>query len=394
MRFLMYGAGNIGRGFIGAIFSSAGYDVTFVDINPVLVDRFNAEHKYTVQIASSPEYSYTVHGVRAIDGRDTEKVVEAIVECDIMATSLGGGVLPHVAPVIAEGFSRRIRQNRGVLDILICENLKDVSHHLHDLIRASLPEELHGVMESKLGLVEAAIGRMVPVLSAEQTQADPLFVRVEEYDFLPVDRKAFRGPIPSVSQLIPHDPFTYYEDRKLYLHNMAHCICAYLGLMAGHRYIWQAMEDARIRLIVQGAMYESAAMLSVHYGIPFHNLQKHAEDLLLRFTNRALEDTCERVARDPERKIAADDRLAAPLRQCLALNIEAVNIAAGLAATLYAMNMEDTELRKTLAETCRLTGKATDCVESLYRLFKTNPPLGDCIRGIDALKRGMRGKTI
>ena len=394
MKFLMYGAGNIGRGFIGSIFTSAGYQVSFIDINRELVDRFNENGQYTVQIAADPPYNFMVHGVDAIDGKDKERVIDAIAHCDIMATSLGAGVLPHVAALIAAGFTRRIKENRGSLDILICENLKDAAHYLRKLIQEHLPVDLHGVMETRLGLVETAIGRMVPVLSAEEAKADPLFVRVEEYDFLPVDRKAFRGTIPSVSQIIPYDPFVYYEDRKLYLHNMSHCICAYLGMITGQKYIWEAMENPEIRLIVQSAMNEAAAMLAVTYNVPFHILQKHAEDLLLRFTNKALGDTCERVARDPARKIAADDRLAAPLRRCLSLNIEAVNIAAGLAAVLYQMDLTDDELKRTLTEVCCLSGHSVTCVETLYPFFKAKAPLSECIRQIDLLKKSLRGRFI
>ena len=32
-KFVMYGAGNIGRGFIGQTFSKSGYEVVFVDVN-------------------------------------------------------------------------------------------------------------------------------------------------------------------------------------------------------------------------------------------------------------------------------------------------------------------------------------------------------------------------
>ncbi|MCI9383732.1 MAG: mannitol-1-phosphate 5-dehydrogenase, partial [Lachnospiraceae bacterium] len=32
MKAVMYGGGNIGRGFIGMLFSESGYEVTFVDV--------------------------------------------------------------------------------------------------------------------------------------------------------------------------------------------------------------------------------------------------------------------------------------------------------------------------------------------------------------------------
>ncbi|NLE19318.1 MAG: mannitol-1-phosphate 5-dehydrogenase, partial [Clostridiales bacterium] len=39
MRAVMYGAGNIGRGFVGALMSRAGYRVAFVDVDRELVAR-------------------------------------------------------------------------------------------------------------------------------------------------------------------------------------------------------------------------------------------------------------------------------------------------------------------------------------------------------------------
>ena len=41
-KFIMYGAGNIGRGFIGALFSENGYSVGFVDINKEVIAKLNS----------------------------------------------------------------------------------------------------------------------------------------------------------------------------------------------------------------------------------------------------------------------------------------------------------------------------------------------------------------
>ena len=36
---IMYGGGNIGRGFIGALLSRSGYEVTFVDVVDAVVEK-------------------------------------------------------------------------------------------------------------------------------------------------------------------------------------------------------------------------------------------------------------------------------------------------------------------------------------------------------------------
>ena len=43
---VMYGAGNIGRGFIGKVLSESGYEVCFLDIVPEVIDAFNKNHEY------------------------------------------------------------------------------------------------------------------------------------------------------------------------------------------------------------------------------------------------------------------------------------------------------------------------------------------------------------
>ena len=47
---IQFGAGNIGRGFIGAVLEQAGYHVVFADVNEQVVARINSDRAYTVQI--------------------------------------------------------------------------------------------------------------------------------------------------------------------------------------------------------------------------------------------------------------------------------------------------------------------------------------------------------
>jgi len=383
----MYGAGSIGRGFIGPLFAQAGYEVVFIDVNRRIIDALNERRGYSYTVATEVPYQIPVTGVRGVDGFDEQAVTSEIATCDLMATSLGSAVLERVSPLIASGFSKRMKQSGNPLNIMICENLKDAAKALHGWIVESLPSDEKTLLDERCGMIETAIGRMVPVTPLDGE--DPLHVTVEEYGFLPVDKDAFVGKLPDVQGLIPFSPFSFFEERKLYLHNMGHAICAYLGMREGHETIADAITDPVIHLVVQSAMTEAAAMLSKKYEIPFSQIFDHAEDLLLRFRNRALNDTCERVGRDPIRKIAAGDRLAGALVRCDEYGIHPVFIALGYAAALRHMT-NDTEHAATIAKE---TGKLSISKLSLVMKLMSALDLSDSelLATVGKLKRDLRG---
>ena len=57
---VMYGGGNIGRGFIGKVFADSGYEVCFLDIMQDIIDEMNARGQYHVRIVSNAETVDTV----------------------------------------------------------------------------------------------------------------------------------------------------------------------------------------------------------------------------------------------------------------------------------------------------------------------------------------------
>ena len=59
---VMYGAGNIGRGFIGQLFSESGYEVAFIDVNREIIDQLNRDGQYPVGVLSGT-------GCREITGK-------------------------------------------------------------------------------------------------------------------------------------------------------------------------------------------------------------------------------------------------------------------------------------------------------------------------------------
>ena len=336
MKAVMYGGGNIGRGFIGMLFSMSGYEVTFIDVAQPVIDGLNRDGRYPVRIVSNEGHEdIEVEHVRAVNGNDREAAAEAIAEADVMATAVGVNVLKFIVPNLAEGIRRRRARQGGPLNIIICENLVDANKVLEKLLKAELTKEEAAWLDENIGLVEASIGRMVPVQTEEMKAGNPLRVCVERYGFLPVDKAAFRGEIPEIKNMVPYEPFDYYIRRKLYVHNMGHAVCAYLGLYTHREYIYEAIEDSCIQNIVQNAMLESALALSKAYQMPVELLVRHFQDLISRFKNQALKDTCARVGGDPKRKLSHTDRLIGSSLLCLEHGVQPVFISVGTAGAVY-----------------------------------------------------------
>ena len=162
---------------------------------------------------------------------------------------------------------------------------------------------------------------MVPIMSDEMRREDPLAIRVESFCELPVDRNGFRGSIPDIKHIQPKDNFQFYIRRKLFLHNLGHASCAYLGAQKGYTYIYEAISDPDILKTVRTAMYQSSEALRAEYDVPIEEIIEHADDLISRFGNTGLGDTVERVARDPMRKLMADDRLLGSALLCIKLGL-------------------------------------------------------------------------
>ena len=372
MKAVIFGAGNIGRGFIGALFSQAGLSVTFIDVSPVVVERMNADKCYPLHIVGEEEKIITIENVCAVNGNDKEAAVKAIAEADIAATCVGANAIKFIIPNLSAGIKERVKQGKKPLNLLICENLMDADEYIHGLLEPILDEN----EINQIGLVETSVGRMVPVPKAKGENDNPLKIAVEEYGVLPVDKAAFKGEVPEIKNMVPFTPFHYYIERKLYIHNMGHAVCAYFGKLADCEYIWQSIAKPEIRLLVHNAMLESCDALSSKYGTPIRPLLNHSSDLLRRFTNKALGDTCQRVGADIPRKMALSDRLTGGALSVIEAGGVPVYICTGAAAALACyVKEEGIEEGKEIDALVSLTGlskdhKVTQLTMELYEVLR------------------------
>jgi mannitol-1-phosphate 5-dehydrogenase len=330
---VMYGGGNIGRGFIGALMSGAGYEVTFIDVAEPVVRELQERRCYPLRFVSNEGHEdLLVRNVTAVNGNDTEAASNVIARCDIMATAVGARILRFIIPNIVAGLRKRWAAGGAPLNIIICENLNDANKIVEGMIKEQLTPEECVRFDAEVSLVEASIGRMVPVQTDEMKDGEPLRVCVENYGFLPVDKAAFKGAVPDIPGMVPFEPFDFFIKRKLFIHNMGHATTAYLGGLKGADYIYEAIDDPEIRTITQNAMLESAQALSRRYKVDLAGIQLHITDLLGRFTNAALKDTCARVGGDPARKLSPADRLIGSATLALEEGITPAYIAVGAAA--------------------------------------------------------------
>ncbi|MXG37932.1 mannitol-1-phosphate 5-dehydrogenase, partial [Escherichia coli] len=106
MNALHFGAGNIGRGFIGKLLADAGIALTFADVNQVVLDALNARHSYQVHVVGENEQVDTVSGVNAVSSIGDE-VIDLIARVDLITTAVGPVVLERIAPAIAQGLAKR-----------------------------------------------------------------------------------------------------------------------------------------------------------------------------------------------------------------------------------------------------------------------------------------------
>ncbi len=334
-KFIMYGAGNIGRGFIGQLFSNNGYSVGFIDINKEVIGRLNEDKEYPVEVVTNEgTVTETVKNVYGIDGNDIGLVSDEIASADIMATAIGVNVLKFIAGPIAEGLKKRFLANAPKFNIIICENLIGADAFLKGLIKDKLPEYADRI-ETEVGFVEASIGRMVPVMPPEKRMGNPLKVCVEPYNILPVDKEAFKGEIPELKNLYPFEPFNLFIQRKLFMHNMSHALSAYLGYLRGYEYIYECMSDYDIRYVAYRALTQSAMAVSTENKVEIGQLLAHADNLIYRFQNKALGDTVARVGKDTKRKLGGNDRLIGALKLCEKHNLNAEYICIGIASGLW-----------------------------------------------------------
>ena len=376
---VIFGAGSVGRGFLGQLFSESDYRVVFVDVDQPLIEALSTRGSYTLRLAGFQKTEdLTIGPVDAIDGMDIEGIARAVARANLMATAVGARALSAIAKPIAAGLDRRWQADQETpLNVILCENLHDAPDLLRSYVEDGLPDTAKPLVRERVGFVAAVIARMSPVPTPEQRATDPTLIVAEPYKVLPVDRDAFVGPVPDIVGMHPVSPFTIYVERKLYIHNAGHAMLGYMGYRRGYTYGYQALSDPPIYALLHQALSESGRSLMAEHGLDPVAMAEHVQCLLDRFANRALGDPISRLARDPMRKLAPADRLVGAARLAQKHDIVPQGLAWGIAAALAYDNQDDPHAMQLQTD---LTERGLDQVLQIVCDIQPDEPLAQMIR--------------
>lgn len=314
MKSVHFGAGNIGRGFIGKLLADAGIAVTFADVDETVVDLLKSLNTYNVKVVGADCTTEVVSGVSAINSTSAE-LVTLLSETDLITTAVG----PNVLVIIA------------------CENMIRGTTFLKKEVYKHLDEKYHEQTERLVGFVDSAVDRIVPPSESN----DPLEVTVESFSEWIVDEKQFKGEIPVIDGMQKTDNLMAFIERKLFTLNTGHIMTAYLGALVGHKTVKQAIDDEAVCAQVKQAMQESGEVLIKRYDFDRDSHSAYIEKIIGRFANPYLHDEIDRVGRQPIRKLGENDRLIKPLLGTIEYGTANGTLLKGIAAAFKYQNSDD-----------------------------------------------------
>jgi mannitol-1-phosphate 5-dehydrogenase len=300
-----FGAGNIGRGFVGLILHKAGYEVVFADVNGELIDALASTPSYVVTEVGAGGTEWTVDNYRALNSSTHESdVIAEIATADIVTTAVGPNILRFVAPLIAAAISQR-SADRAPLTVMACENAINAT----DLLKAEIVKALPDAAEAN-GAVFAntAVDRIVP----GQDPDAGLNVTVEAFFEWAIESGPFDGAVPAIGDAHFVADLAPYIERKLFTVNTGHATAAYHGFAAGVSSMAEAFSTPAIADEVRAVLAETKELLVAKHGFDPEVQQSYIDTNMVRFANPQLSDTVDRVGRQPLRKLGRNERFVGP----------------------------------------------------------------------------------
>ena len=313
-KLLIYGAGAIGRGYLPRVFRSSKFEYYFVEINPTIRDLLNKQKSYTSYMTVSGQY-----------------IIEKIPVQACFDLGQESHLINEVSAILVAVGPRNFMKLQGTFNhthvpIISFEN------------DSSLPILMRHATGNKnivFGIPDVITSNTAPKKFLSQ---DPLSIVTENGKCF-VDKRVKK--IGGDCHYLGTKELEEQWLAKLFIHNTPHCITAYFGNLLKVKYIHEAMQHKKVAAIIRGVMQEMEQMLLNKYQLKSDFLQYYSKKELQRFSNVLLHDPISRVAREPFRKLAPNERLIGAAQLCLSAGIIPQNLLKGIMAAFCFENTDD-----------------------------------------------------
>jgi len=346
MKAVHFGAGNIGRGFVGLLLSNAGYELVFADVADALIDALAGSESYSVHEVGDDPRTTVVRGYSALNSaKQADELTAAIASADIVTTAVGAHILKFVAPAIAAGIAAR-PEGAAKIAVMACENAINGT----DILKGEVELAYAGEdLADRALFANTAVDRIVPA----QAPDAGLDVTVETYFEWAIETPPFEGQVPEIPGVTWVDDLEPYIERKLFTVNTGHATAAWFGYAAGIEKISDALADSDIGRKVADALADTKSLIVAKHGVDETVQSAYVSKILKRFANPHLPDTTLRVGRGPLRKLSRHDRFISPASQLAERGMPCDGLLAAIGAGLGFDAEEDpeaVELQRILAE--------------------------------------------
>lgn len=313
---VIYGAGAIGRGFMPWVFTPDKYSLVFVEQNKLLREALSTRGRFKTYRTVAKGYETLEVLVAACFAPGEE--AKALKSAHAVVTAVG----PRNILALAEAL-------KGTkMPILCCEN---------DPAAADALRSVTGNKNVVFAVPDVITSNTAP---PEIQKEDPLGIVTENGTcYADVHAKSAGG----ICKYISPFELTKQWTAKLYLHNTPHCIAAYLGSLLSVKYVHEAMHLKAGAKVVSGAMREMQDALVKTSSLDANFSKWYADKELARFSNTLLFDPVSRVAREPFRKLAPDERLLGAAQLCLSAGVYPKCLMLGIMAAFFYDNPNDND---------------------------------------------------
>jgi len=371
--FVGFGFGAIQAGlFLYEAYQSGNFGrLVVAEVVPEVVDALRrAEGWYSVNVAHRDRVEIARVGPVQIEDpaveQDRQRMIDAVAEAEEIATAVPSvqfyksSSRGSIHRVLAEGLRKKAAESGAPAVVYAAENHNHAAEILEAAVLDSIPGGEIPSVRARVRFLNTVIGKMSGVVSDAQevraqglttiTPQDRRAFLVEAFNRILISKVCFEAAagVPpfrrGLTVFEEKENLLPFEEAKLYGHNATHALAAYVGAIRGVHRIADLRKFPDLLHFLRAAFIRESgeALIRKHAGkdrlFTSEGYGEYAEDLLERMTNPCLQDTAERVGRDPARKLGWDDRVVGTVRIALQEGVVPRRYALGAAAALTALD--------------------------------------------------------